>query len=406
MRVTHVITRLIVGGAQENTIATVLGLNSSECGRPRPQQGQSPTASSNTGAVDRTNINADLISGPTTGPEGSLENAFKAKPNVLRIVPSLVRPIHPLKDLAALAQLTKIFRETKPDIVHTHSGKAGVLGRFAAKRAGVPIIIHTIHGPSFGEFQGALANAIFKTAEKSAGRHTTHFITVANAMTEQYLAAGIGTRDQYTRIFSGFPLEPYLNAKRDEALRSSLGIKPTDFVLGKIARLFTLKGHDDLLDVGPELIKRCPNIKFLFVGDGAWRERLQAKANALGLGDRVLFTGLVPPTEIPRYIGIMDALVHLSRREGLPRALPQALAAARPVVAYDCDGAREVCIENETGFLVKTGDLSALTNRIVQLANDSQLRERFGTRGQQFVAANFSVEHMVKQIADLYVRLT
>ena len=105
-------------------------------------------------------------------------------------------------------------------------------------------------------------------------------------MTEQYLAAGIGTREQYIRIFSGFPLEPFLNTKPDEDLRRRLGIKPTDFVLGKIARLFTLKGHDDLLDIGPELVKRCPNIKLLFVGDGAWRERLQAKAGALGLADR------------------------------------------------------------------------------------------------------------------------
>ncbi|MGZ4964737.1 MAG: glycosyltransferase family 4 protein [Limisphaerales bacterium] len=380
MRVTHVITRLIVGGAQENTIATVLGLTKF--------------------------ANVDLISGPTTGPEGSLEGAFKNQPNLLQIVPPLVRPVHPLKDFIARAQLTKIFRRTKPDIVHTHSGKAGVLGRLAAKRAGVPIIIHTIHGPSFGNFQGPVANAVFKAAEKSAARHTTHFITVANAMTEQYLAAGIGTREQYTRIFSGFPLEPFLNTKLDEDLRGRLGIKPTDFVLGKIARLFTLKGHDDLLDVGPELVKRCPNIKLLFVGDGAWRERLQAKANALGLADRVIFTGLVPPTEIPRYVGIMDALVHLSRREGLPRALPQALAAAKPAIAYDCDGAREICIDNETGFLIKPGDLATLTDRIAQLANDSQLRQRFGTRGQQFVVANFSVEHMVKQIVDLYVRLS
>jgi glycosyltransferase involved in cell wall biosynthesis len=182
-------------------------------------------------------------------------------------------------------------------------------------------------------------------------------------------------------------------------------MKPGDFVLGKIARLFELKGHDDLLDVAPELVKRIPNIKFLFVGDGAWRERLQQKAQSLGVADRVVFTGLVPPTEIPRYIGIMDALVHLSRREGLPRALPQALAAARPVIAYDCDGAREVCIDNETGFLIKPGDLATLTDRIVQLANNEPLRRELGARGQKFVAANFSVEHMVQQIADLYSRL-
>jgi glycosyltransferase involved in cell wall biosynthesis len=381
MRVTHVITRLIVGGAQENTIATVLGLQR------------------------MSGLEVDLISGTTAGPEGSLESAFKNQPQLLGIVPSLVRPVDPLKDRAALSKLTKIFAQKKPDIVHTHSGKAGVLGRLAAKRAGVRIIIHTIHGPSFGDFQGVVPNFIFKTAETIAAKSTTHFVAVANAMIEQYLAAGIGQRDQYTRIFSGFPIEPFLDAKPDTELRARLGLKATDFVLGKIARLFELKGHDDLLDVAPALAKRCANIKFLFVGDGQWRERLQAKAQALGVAEGVVFTGLVPPTDIPRYVGIMDALVHLSRREGLPRALPQALAAARPVVAYDCDGAREVCFDNETGFLVKPGDLATLTNRIVQLAGNDSLRRELGARGQTFVAANFSVEHMVQQIADLYVRL-
>jgi glycosyltransferase involved in cell wall biosynthesis len=382
MRVTHVITRLIVGGAQENTIATVLGLPKVN---PKPQ--------------------VDLISGPATGPEGSLEPAFKDQPQTVRIVPSLVRPVYPLKDFLALSALTKIFRETKPDIVHTHSGKAGVLGRIAAKRAGVPVIIHTIHGPSFGDFQGSLANLVFKKAESIAAKSTTHFISVANAMTDQYLAAGIGTREQYTRIFSGFALEPFLNAKPDPGFRARFGIKPTEFVLGKIARLFELKGHDDLLDVAPELAKRIPNIRFLFVGDGAWRERLQNKARTLGVAERVIFTGLVPPIDIPRYVGIMDALVHLSRREGLPRALPQALAAARPVVAYDCDGTREVCFDKQTGFLIKPGDLATLTDRIVQLASNEQLRRDFGAHGQKFVTANFSVEHMVQQIADLYSQL-
>lgn len=382
MRVTHVITRLIVGGAQENTIATVLGL-------PK---------------VDP-KLEVYLISGPTTGPEGSLETAFQQQPQLLRIVPSLVRPVDPFKDLAALFQLTKIFRGTKPDIVHTHSGKAGVLGRIAAKRAGVPIIVHTIHGPSFGPFQGTVANFVFENAERVAAKSTTHFVSVANAMTEQYLAAGIGSRERYTRIFSGFALEPFLKTKPDEQLRAELGIKPKDFVLGKIARLFELKGHDDLLAIAPELAKRVANIKFLFVGDGAWRERLTNKARALGVADRVVFSGLVPPNEIPRYVGIMDALVHLSRREGLPRALPQALAAARPVIAYDCDGAREVCFDNETGFLIRPGDLAALTERIVQLATNESLRHDFGARGQKFVTANFSVEHMVRQIADLYSQL-
>src|SRR5512138_3353762 len=132
MRITHVITRLIVGGAQENTIASVRGL----CARP--------------------GLDVNLISGPTTGPEGSLEAVCAACPGLLLVIPHLVRPVHPLKDWLAMRTLTRTFRENPPDIVHTHSGKAGVLGRIAAARAGVPVLIHTIHGPSFGAFQGPM----------------------------------------------------------------------------------------------------------------------------------------------------------------------------------------------------------------------------------------------------------
>src|SRR5207248_1234600 len=155
-----------------------------------------------------------------------------------------------------------------PDVVHTHSGKAGILGRLAAKRAGVPLIIHTVHGPSFGNFQNPLANFIFRAAEKKAVRWTDHFIVVADAMKEQYLAAGIGQPDQYTKIFSGFPLGPFLEAKNDKDLRQRLGIGPDDFVVGKIARLFKLKGHDDLFAIAPDLVRRNPKIKFLLVGGG------------------------------------------------------------------------------------------------------------------------------------------
>lgn len=379
MRVTHVITRLIIGGAQENTVATVLGLQ----GRP--------------------GLQVDLISGPTTGPEGSIASTLSS--SVLTVMPELVRPVHPYYDVAALFRLTKHFRQTHPQIVHTHSGKAGILGRIAAHRAGVPVIIHTIHGPSFGPFQGWVANTVFTAAERLAGRVTTHFVTVANAMSQQYLDAGIGRPDQYTRIFSGFVLQPYLTAKNDPDLRRRLGIEPSDFVVGKIARLFTLKGHDDLLDVAPCLVKQCPRIKFLFVGDGLWRDRLKERARSLGLEKSFIFAGLIPPAEVPRYVGIMDALVHLSRREGLPRALPQALAAGKPVVAYDCDGAKEVCLENQTGFLVPPGDLDTMTQKILALAADASLCSRMGSFGQDFVCRNFAVERMVEEIDALYQRL-
>ncbi len=384
MRVTHIITRLVVGGAQENTVSTVAGLR------------QIP------------GLNVYLISGPTTGPEGSLEpDARRALgEQQFSVVPELVRPVHPLMDWLALRKLERILRAQAPDIVHTHSSKAGVLGRLAAKRAGVPVILHTIHGPPFGAFQGPAANFVFREAEKFAAKVTSHFIVVADAMTEQYLAAGIGRPEQYTKVFSGFKLDPFLNATNDQEVRSALGIAPDDFVIGKIARLFKLKGHDDLFAIAPELIRQNSKIKFLLVGDGPWRGRFESLARGSGLEKHFIFSGLVPPEQVPKYTGIIDALVHLSLREGLPRALPQALAAGKPVVAYDCDGAREACRDGETGFLVQPGDLPALKTRLLQLAGDAALRERLGRRGREFVHDNFAVEKMVAGIYNVYTKVT
>ena len=381
MRLTHVITRLIVGGAQENTVASVLGL------RQKPD------------------LEVELLAGPTSGPEGSLESLFADSPGCLKLVPELVRPVHPWKDWAALRRMTERFRLSRPDVVHTHSGKAGVLGRLAAARAGVPVIIHTIHGPSFGHFQGPLANTVFRAAERYAAKVTTHFVVVADAMKDQYMAAGIGTADRYTKILSGFPLEPFLSTKNDLGFRARLGLRPEDIVIGKIARLTTLKGHDDLFAIAPELVRRCPEVRFLLVGDGNWRGRFETQARELGLDKHFIFTGLVRPETVPSWVGIMDVVVHLSLREGLARALPQALAAGRPIVAYDCDGAREVCLDNETGFLVCRGDRKALLERLLQLANDETLRKRFGMRGREFVRERFGVEQMVEELYRLYLRL-
>jgi len=381
MRVTHVITRLVVGGAQENTIASVLGL------RRIP------------------GLEVDLLSGPSTGPEGSLAAAFAGVPEALTLVPELVRPVHPWKDFLALRQLTNHFRARRPDLVHTHSGKAGVLGRLAAARARVPVIIHHIHGPSFGPFQGALANWVFTAAEKYAAKCTTHFICSANAMTKLYLAAGIGRPEMYTRIFSGFNVESFRNAADDPVLRSQLGLPQDAFVIGKIARLFPLKGHEDLLVAFQKILPQCPHARLLLVGDGALRSQLETRTRELNLVGKVVFTGLLPPEAVPRYVGIMDCVAHLSYREALSRALPQALAAAKPVVAYDFDGADEICLDHQTGFLVRRGHVNLVAERLLLLARDPDLRTQFGQRGQEFVRANFAVELMIANLHRLYVTL-
>jgi len=385
LKITHVITRLVVGGAQENTLATVRGL------RRKP------------------GVEVNLISGPAIGPEGSLENEareiFTAGPENFSIVPELVRPVHPLKDFMALKKLQNIFSAQKPDIVHTHSGKAGILGRMAAQRAGVPVIIHHIHGPSFGNFQGAFANLVFTAAERHAARVTDHFFCSADAMTRLYLAAGIGKPGMFTRIYSGFNLQPFLEARNDPSLRKKLGLDESNFVIGKVGRIFKLKGHADLLRAFAKIHAEIPYARLLFVGDGILRGEMEALAHKLGIADKVIFTGLVPPDEVARYVGIMDCLAHLSYREALSRALPQALAAGKPVVAYDFDGADEVCRENETGFLVRTGDVGTAAEKLLLLAKKPELRKLFGDAGSGFVRENFSVEKMVDAQYTVYQQL-
>jgi glycosyltransferase involved in cell wall biosynthesis len=382
MRVTHIITRLVVGGAQENTVSTVLGL------------------------LQQPEFRADLVSGPSVGPEGSMESAFAPHPDVLTIVPQLVRPVHPWKDILALRRLTGILRERKPDIVHTHSGKAGILGRMAARKASTPVTIHHIHGPSFGPFQGLFANALFSAAERHAGKLTTHFVCSANAMARLYLNAGIGKPEMYTRVFSGFKVEPFLTAENDLRLRHRLGLAPNDFVIGKIGRLATLKGHADALEVLSRLLHEVPNARMLFIGGGELMADLKEKSASLGISDKVVFTGLVPPCDVPQYAGVMDCLIHLSSREAVSRALPQALAARKPVVAYAFDGADEVCIENETGFLARGGDVPAVCQRLLDLARSSDLRLRLGSAGQAFVRKEFPVEVMIEKLVQLYMRLS
>lgn len=375
MRVCHVITRLIVGGAQENTLASCVGL------RARGYE-------------------VDLVVGPQTGSEGSLHEQARAAGVPMIVLPELVRAPNPLADLPAARALVRLFRERRYDLVHTHSGKAGFVGRWAAWRAGVPIIVHTIHGPSFYRYQNPVGNWLFCWAEKMAAEWTTQFVSVADAMTQQYLAAGVGRPNQYVTIRSGMNVRAFLEARPDEELRQRLGLAPGDVVVGKVARLFRLKGHRYLFEAIPRILREFPNVKFLLVGDGPYRRQFEKLS-----GPSVVYAGLVPPQQIPRYMALMDVLVHLSLREGLPRTLPQALACGKPVVAFDVDGAREVCRDGETGFLVPAEDTERLIEAVVRLLRDPELRHRMGAVGRKLVAAEFDEEQMVEQLEELYRRL-
>ncbi len=375
MKVCHVITRLIVGGAQENTVASCIGLR---------QRG----------------YDVDLVIGPQTGPEGSLYQQAQAAGVPIIIVDELRRAPNPMLDWQAARALTRLFREKRYDLVHTHSGKAGFMGRLAARWAGVPVVVHGIHGPSFYRYQNPIGNWLFTWAEQVAGEWTTQFVSVADAMTEQYLAAAVGRPNQYVTIHSGMNTDAFLRAQPDPQLRAALGIGPDDLVVGKVARLFRMKGHEFLFEAMPAIVRAVPNVKFLLVGDGIYRKRFEKL-----VGDRVVFAGLVPPVEIPRYMALMDVLVHLSLREGLPRTLPQALATGKPVVAFDVDGAREVCLDGETGFLLPAEDVNGLATAVIRLLRDPALARSMGERGRALVQHEFTEALMAQRLDELYRRL-
>ncbi len=379
MRICHLITRLIVGGAQENTLLA---------------------------CADLKRLFGDevlLISGPGLGPEGSLVDRARALRIPMVLLPDLRREIHLGRDRRSQRQIKEQLRSFRPDIVHTHSGKAGLLGRRAAHALNVPGIIHTVHGAPFHAYQGRAARTLLQRLEKYAARRCHAIVSVADAMTEQLVAAGVAPREKFTTIYSGMEVEPLLRADASRRrVRKELGYQDEHVVVGKVARLFHLKGHEDVIAAAGKIVAAHPQVRFLFVGDGLLAGRLRAAIARQGLSEYFQFTGLVPPEEVPRFLGAMDLVVHTSLREGLARVLPQALIAGKPVVSYDIDGAREVVIPDVTGYLLQPRDTAALANAVGKLVEDAPRRAQMGREGRQRFAELFQHETMTRQLRLLY----
>lgn len=322
-------------------------------------------------------------------------------------IPDLVRELSPLRDWKALRQLRALIREIGPDVVHTHSSKAGVLGRMAAwkegGRRGRPLVVHTIHGPPFHRYERAWRNGLYAWSERFAAKRCHRIVSVADAMTEQYLARGIGRAEQYITVHSGMETEAFLRAKESrDSVRTELGIGAQEFVIGTVARLADLKGHDDLIDALAPLLEREARVRLLWIGDGWKREDLERRLDDAGLRDRVTMTGLVPPARVPAMIGAMDLLVHPSYREGLPRAVPQALLAGVPVVASDVDGTREACIDKETGRLYPAGDVGALRDRVEWILADPERAQSLAHAGRESCRERFDWRVMVERLEEVY----
>ncbi len=379
MRVCHVITRMILGGAQENTLLTCEDL------------------------IHQHGDEVLLVTGPPLGPEGSLLARAEKHHVPVQIVDSLRREIHLGRDWKSYRRLRQILREFRPEVVHTHSAKAGILGRLAAAALRVPAIVHTVHGAPFYPEQGWSEGIISRWSEWYVARRTQAFISVAEAMTDLMVRCRIAARNRFTTIYSGMEVEPFLQADSHRGpTRAELGYQDHHIVVGKIARLFPLKGYEYLLKAIPAVVRRNRNVRFLVIGDGLLQDHLRRLCRAGGLEEYIRFVGLVPPERIPAMISAMDLLVHASLREGLARALPQALLVGRPVVSYDIDGACEVVKTGQTGVLVPPRHISDLAGAILFLAEDEQLRKQYGHAGQERCRELFRHDRMTKQIREVY----
>lgn len=391
--VLHVITRLANGGAAENTIYTVNGL-------------------------DRSAWQVDLAIGGTADDDrenGDRVEKLEIAPHVtVHRIAGLVRDPG-LGELRALRQLRQLIRAGGYRIVHTHGAKAGILGRMAAHRENVPVIINGIHGHTFSPQMSLPARTVYRGIERWVGRYTTHFISVGDDLRQQYLSAGVGTQETFSVIHSGMDLDRFLQAGNGDrhsleeraAVRRELGIPENAVVVANISRMEPRKGHRFFLEAAAQVVHsagaRSGDPWFVIVGDGPEEGALRAQAGHLGIADRTVFTGY--RRDVERMFAMADIVVLTSLWEGLPRVLVQAAAAGRPVVTFACDGAREVVHEGVNGHVVPMRDVSAVGGALNTLVHNEALRHSMGAAGRTLVNESWRVEAMVTQIDTLYRRL-
>ena len=380
MKICHVITRMIVGGAQENTLLTIKG---------HIEKGHEVV----------------LVTGFSPGREGELLKNVEMPPFPIVEIPEMVREINPLKDLKALSRLREYFKHEKFDVVHTHSSKAGIIGRIAARQAGVPVVVHTVHGQAFHAYEKPWKKMLYIAAEWLAAKYCDKIYAVAQAMIDQCVEAKVAPREKYMVVYSGMDTAAFANAKRDPELRKSLGIPEDAKVVVTVARLFPMKGYEEMLPAAARLAKEFPDLHFLPVGDGPMFESLQKEIAELGLTDRFHFAGLVPPHRVCDYIAQADLLWHLSLHEGLPRAVVQALAVGIPAIGYKLDGTPEVVLNGETGFVTAPQDIDAVVEHSRQLLADKALRQKMGENGKALVIDRFAWRRMADILEEEFKQL-
>jgi glycosyltransferase involved in cell wall biosynthesis len=387
IKVVHIITRFDQGGSAENTFLTIRGL-------------------------DKDRYDVTLVRGLSleSNMSGSEQNVVEERIAELSrcgvkvvTVPELVRRVDPLCDAGAFLSIVGIIHRERPVIVHTHTSKAGLLGRLAAFFCRVPVIIHTPHGHVFWGYFTSWKTRCFIFLERVFALWTDRIITLTDQEKKDHLDVRIGRENQFSTIHSGVELEKYPGSKIDSSsTRTALGIPSDAPVVGTVGRLIPIKGSNFLIEAAAEVIKEKPQAVFVFLGEGELQGEMEERALQLGIRDHVKFLGWRP--DVASILSTFDVFAFPSLNEGMGKALVEAMAMGKPVVASNVSGIRDLVVNGENGFLVPPAKSAVLAEKIVYLLKNSHVRRAFGTAGRK-KAEGYSADSMVEEIDKLYSAL-
>ena len=379
IRVMRVIARLNIGGPAIHAILLTAGL-------------------------DPARFESTLVTGVEAAYEGNMLDLAAEKGVQPLVIPQLGREINPLKDWGTLIKLCRLFRDQRPHIVHTHTAKAGTVGRLAARLARVPIVVHTFHGHVFHDYFGPLQTKVFIGIERFLASLSDRIVTVSEGQRRELAAYGVASLDKIAVVPLGFELDALLNCESLRGqLRRELGISEGVALVGIVARLTAIKNHRLFLDAARLIVEAGQEAMFLVVGDGELRAELEAYVAKLGLAERVIFTGW--RRDLPRIYADFDVVALSSLNEGTPVSLIEAMAAARPVVATRVGGVSDVVLDKKSGYLVQSKDVEGLARGILDLLRAPDRAREMGQKGREAVHLRFAAQTLITNIERLYAEL-
>ncbi|MBD3268162.1 glycosyltransferase [bacterium] len=381
-KIIRVIARLNIGGPAIHVILLAEGLNSEK-------------------------YETLLLSGKEAPEEGNMHDLAQRKGVEFTVIENLGRELHVIRDFSTLWKLFWLFKKEKPDIVHTHTAKAGTVGRIAARLAGVPVIVHTFHGHVLHGYFQSWKTEFFRVIECFLAKFcSSKIIAVSECCRQDLIEYKIGRDDHIRMIPLGLELDRFRESQPDvrSQLREEWQVPQNGFLIGMIARMVPIKRHEDLFHAIAMVLRDYPDTYFAIVGDGERRRDLETLANELGIRHRTMFTGFRDDTE--RVYQAIDLTVLTSGNEGLPVTIIESLSAGKPVVATRVGGVPELVEDGKTGFIVEPRNPQSIADGLKKALADIEKTKGMGKQAQEETIAKFSSRRLIRDMETLYEELS